>query len=210
MIKHSFLVLAVTAATISYAKDLGQYGTSFKIAEPSMLEFIHAKLDEASKNGTIDKINKDFVKRVKKHVNNPTQINLTRTGKTKVFTYYPTVTLNSDLKDTRGKILVAKGTTVNALERLSFYEPNWMFINASDTEQIKWAISKLKVNTDIKIILTGGAIRKSQKTFDKRVYFDQEGRITQKLGIEHVPALVKRKGNALQITELNIDGGYHE
>ncbi len=57
-----------------------------------------------------------------------------------------------------------------------------------------------------KIILTGGAIKSVSNKLGARIYFDQEGRITQKLGITHVPAIVERKGDALLVTEQRIEG----
>lgn len=44
-----------------------------------------------------------------------------------------------------------------------------------------------------KIILVQGSIPEMQKSLDSRVYFDQNGVLCQRLGIDQVPARVRRR-----------------
>ncbi len=44
-----------------------------------------------------------------------------------------------------------------------------------------------------KIILVQGSIPEMQKSLDSRVYFDQNGVLCQRLGIDQVPARVERR-----------------
>ena len=187
------------------AKDLGKIGTDFIVAEKSMLALIHEKINEKKISGKMDEINSDFVKRVKKHINQPSSLNLSSTNQTQSFLYHPVVTLKSDILDASNNVIAPKGLSVNALTKMPYYFPYWVFVDGSNIAQVNWVKKIIKGHINAKIILTGGQIKKSAALFKHRVYFDQEGRLTQKLGIKHVPAIVKRSGDALLITEHNIE-----
>ena len=203
------LNIAIVFALISFgaeAKNLGQFGHSYPVQEQSMLEFIHDRLNTLDGDGSLEKVNNDFIKRVQKHVNNPAPLNLSRTNKTSTHLYSPSVTLKSDLKDHLGNVIAYKGVEVNALSRLPSYAPYWIFFNADDEAQVKWAKKQISDHVQVKIILTGGAIKKSENIFNQAIYFDQESKISTKLSIEHVPARVQRKGNFLEITQFAVKG----
>ena len=40
------------------------------------------------------------------------------------------------------------------------------------------------------------------KAEQRRVYFDQDGKLTGKFGIRHTPAVVEQAGRVLKVTEL--------
>ena len=203
------LNVAIAFALISFgaeAKNLGQFGHGYPVQEQSMLEFIHDRLNTLDGDGSIEKVNNDFIKRVQKHVNNPAPLNLSRTSKTSTHLFNPSVTLKSDLKDHLGNVIAYKGVEVNALSRLPSYAPYWIFFNADDEVQVKWAKKQIADHVQVKIILTGGAIKKSENIFNQAIYFDQESKITTKLSIEHVPTRVQRKGNFLEVTQFAIKG----
>ncbi len=186
------------------AKDLGQFGATFEVQETDMLELINQRLGELNKDGSLDKINEQMIERAQIKVNKPTAIELPEAHETISYPYYPTITLEMDLKDDQGNIIVPRGQTINALERLPFYNPEWLFIAANKPHQVKFAKALLETHPNLKIILTKGEIKKTQISLSHRVYFDQDGRITKKIGLAHVPAFVSRKDNALVITEYAI------
>ncbi|MDS1587955.1 conjugal transfer protein TraW, partial [Escherichia coli] len=64
------------------------------------------------------------------------------------------------------------------------------FINGDDPEQIEWMKRQTPPTLESKIILVQGSIPEMQKALDSRVYFDQNGVICQRLGIDQVPARV--------------------
>lgn len=188
------------------AKDFGLYGHDFEIAEPNMLSEITSQVRALEDKGKIDAINQDFIKRVKKHILEPNPLSLKKVKETVSYPYYPSVTLNEDITDANNQVLIAKGTSINALDKMPGYFPYWVFVDGRDVDQMHWVRNEIKNRINYKIILTGGKIKKASSFLNHRVYFDQEGKLTQKLGIKHVPAVVERKSNALLITEHNIEG----
>jgi conjugal transfer pilus assembly protein TraW len=54
----------------------------------------------------------------------------------------------------------------------------------------------------LKVILTGGSYLDLMRRWKRPVFFDQQGTLTEKLGIRHVPALVTQDGKRLKIEEI--------
>ena len=64
------------------------------------------------------------------------------------------------------------------------------FINGDDPAQVAWMKRQTPPTLESKIILVQGSIPEMQKSLDSRVYFDQNGVLCQRLGIDQVPARV--------------------
>jgi conjugal transfer pilus assembly protein TraW len=78
-----------------------------------------------------------------------------------------------------------------------------LFIDARDTAQIKRASGILdERGGKLKVILTGGSYLDLMHRWKRPVFFDQQGTLTEKLGIRHVPALVTQDGKRLKIEEI--------
>lgn len=201
-----FVMLLMIVSLNVKALDLGRRGVDFEVAEKSMLSLIEDRLKVLNSSGEIEGIKADFIKRVKKHVNRPNALNLPRAIETKSYPHYPVVKVAHDITDTQGHVIARKGTSINALKKMPSYYPFWVFLNGDDLAQVAWAKAQMNKHLNTKIILTGGAIKSVSSKLGARIYFDQEGRITSKLGIAHVPAIVERKGDVLLITEQKIEG----
>jgi conjugal transfer pilus assembly protein TraW len=201
-----FVMLLLILSLNVHARDLGKRGVDFEIAEKSMLSLIEDRLRTLDSSGEMDVLKTDFIKRVKKHINRPNALNLPKALITKSHPYYPVVKVERDIFDKEGHVIARRGTSINALKNMPGYFPYWVFINGDDKTQVSWAKVQLTKHFNTKIILTGGSIKTVSNQLGARIYFDQEGRITQKLGITHVPAIVERKGDALLITEKKIAG----
>ena len=82
------------------------------------------------------------------------------------------------------------------------------FIDADDKRQINWALDNVKKYDYMKYILVKGNIKDAGKILNDRIYFDQHGLITRKLGIKHIPCIVKQEEKQekkkLQIQEFAI------
>jgi conjugal transfer pilus assembly protein TraW len=76
-----------------------------------------------------------------------------------------------------------------------------LFIDARDAAQVDHARQLLN-QRPLKLILTGGSYLDLMKQLKQAVFYDQEGQLTRRLGIRHVPALVTQSGNRLHIDEL--------
>lgn len=186
------------------AHSLGVVGAVFPIQEKSFLKLIYERLTQLKTQGAIEQLNQQWVKEVAAHANRPNPLNLARIMHSRHHYYVPELVLTDAIKDSTGRMLYAKGTRVNALEKLLSYQPCWLFFNADDEAQIRWAKKKAKGCINSKYILTGGSISQAETTLNVPIYFDQAGRITQKLRITAVPTQVTRLDNQLVIHEAAI------
>lgn len=195
--------------TWAASKSVGCVGETFPVAETSFLAFIEARLKQLEGSGEWNAMQLRWQHMVATHANRPTPTHLSRTEKSHTHRYEPEVILARDIRDIKGRILYQKGTRLNALQKLTTYKPVWLFINADDVAQMAWVAHQLRHNHTAKIILTEGAVRDTTKALDHEIFFDQGGRITEKLGIKHVPSIVTREENYLLIHEVAIKEDGH-
>lgn len=91
---------------------------------------------------------------------------------------------------TMGFMLFARqGEVMNPLQYVPFNQTLY-FINGDDPAQVAWMKRQTPPTLESKIILVQGSIPEMQKSLDSRVYFDQNGVLCQRLGIDQVPARV--------------------
>lgn len=186
------------------ASDLGIIGQSFPVKERSFLSLIEERLAKFSDKDSLEAIQNQWLKRVSAHTRRPKPSLVRRAAKTRTHSYRPEFTASRNIFDSQGQVIVRSGTRVNALEKLPYYKPQWLFINEDDIAQIRFAKHYLRNTPNAKLIFTGGDIKRGEERFDREVYFDQEGKIVAKLSIDSLPAFVRRKKNALLITEVAI------
>lgn len=196
-------------AGILHAKTLSVVGETFPVAEQSFLVFIESRLHQMNQTGEMHAIEEQMKTAALEHANRPTPVGLSRTDVTHTHLYTPRVVLSDDIRDHLNRVLIPRSTSVNALAHLAHYQPHWAFFNADDTAQVRWVKHVLNDTPDTKVILTGGAIGPMERALNTEIFFDQSARISQQLGINHVPAQVSREGMALRIEEIAIgEDGY--
>jgi len=204
-VKRVLLVwLLLTPCSSIHAHSLGVVGAVFPIKEKSFLTHIYERLTELKNQGAIEQLNQHWVKEVAAHANRPRPLSLMRIMHSRHHYYVPELVTADAIKDSTGRTLFTKGTRVNALKQLPSYQPCWLFFNADDEAQIRWVKKKAKECINPKYILTGGAVSQAETTLNAAIYFDQSGRITQKLRITAVPTQVTRRDNQLVIHEVAI------
>ena len=203
------ILVGLSHINLAFPRDLGVIGATFPVAEMSMLEWIGQRLSAMQDNGETEALEKRWIERVEAHSNRPQPVGLPRTLQHSHHIYLPAVELNQDILDAEGHVLFPRGSRVNALDQLPSYKPHWLFFDGEDTAQLTFARMAMKRWPDLKVILTGGAIGPIAQALNCTVYFDQEGRLSRKLQITHVPAWVSRKDSALIIHEVAISEDGH-
>ncbi len=191
------------------AKSFGVVGEVFPVVEKSFLELIEERLKALQVRGELEALNQRWIDTAAKHINRPTALTLERANQTNRHYYVPEITLSQEITARSGKVLYPKGTHVNALEHMPTYKPCWLFFNADDEAQLNWASLQKNGCPNPKFILTGGAINVTEQRLQSVIYFDQAGKITKQLNIAHVPAIVLRRGNQLEIQEQAIKENGH-
>lgn len=199
-----FILIVISITNPAYAKNLGVWGAVFTIEEQDIKEFIYARLRQMEQNGQLAKIRATFITNVKNHIIRPAAVaDLTTTDAPKTFYYDPTYVLAKDITDEKGGMIAKAGTTINPFDTIKMSSV-WLFFNADDPRQVKWALAKAKQYNYTKYILVSGNIKEAGNLLKDRIYFDQGGVITKQLGIKHVPCLARQQDKKLQIQEFAI------
>lgn len=187
------------------AKDLGVYGEVYPIKEMDFLEFINLRLHHLEQTGGLKKMQENLVTKARQRADRPPPVvGVTRTVQARRWQFNPTFIVERDLTDHEGHILAHAGEQYNPLQLIPWRHV-WLFYDADDQEQVAWAQQEdRKLQGYDKLILVNGSIAAQMKLFHKRIYFDQYGKITARLGITQVPARVQQRGMFLEISEIRL------
>jgi conjugal transfer pilus assembly protein TraW len=200
--KHFAALLGLLLATTpAAAKDYGQQGTVFPIVEPDLLEQIRAKLQRLEASGETARLNADLKRRTIARVNRPEPVaGLGAAMALRQWRFDPTITVEQDISDDKGRLIIAAGTRVNPLDTVGLRQ-KLIFIDGDDAAQLTWAIKSYK-QTNAKLILVKGAPLDLMRARQRRFYFDQGGSLVKRFGIHAVPAIVEQQGRILMVREV--------
>jgi conjugal transfer pilus assembly protein TraW len=198
------ITLLLASSNGATAKDFGKYGHTYKVEEQPFLQMINERLKKVD----IEQERKKMEQIAKMRVSNPRAVDaITPAKHYQAFYYDPTYALDEDAVLPCGKILFAKGTTVNPLEHMSL-ERRLLFIDARREPEVKWLKERLqepKEGMIDKVILLGGSPLKLQEELSREVYFDQDGTLTTTFGIQHSPSIVMQDGLRLKVEEFALE-----
>ena len=181
------------------ARDYGQRGTVFPVIERDLLEQIHSRLTQMERSGETARLNEDLKRRTIARVNRPDPVaGIVRASEARRWQFDPTITLAADIRGAKGELIHAAGTRVNPLDSVGL-RADLLFLDGDDPDQLAWA---LKHTVNAKLILVKGAPLELMKARQRRFYFDQGGKLTERFGIRSVPARVRQQGRLLEISEI--------
>jgi conjugal transfer pilus assembly protein TraW len=204
---HTPLLLAavatLTTAALVEAEDLGTVGPTYAIEEPHLLTAIEQQLQQKETSGELARLEARARERVVDSIEHPKPLpGITPTRSARSFYFDPSIVVRENITDAKGNILVTAGTRQNPLTVTSLSK-RLLFFDATDERQVERARA-LITNYDgkVKPVLVAGSYLALMRRWQLPVYFDQQGALTRKLGITHVPALVSQEGLRLRIDEL--------
>jgi conjugal transfer pilus assembly protein TraW len=197
----SFLLFSKSAT----ATDLGIHGVTYPIKEKNLLEEIQEKLQEAKKDGRLDKFQNGVKKQMMDQASSPKPVaGIVKATVNRGWIFDPSVSWPEDLRDQTGKVFYRAGEKVNPLEKISLTKI-LLFINGDDEAQVKWALTNFKKRKGkAKIILVKGRVIDLMRKNKVRLYFDQNGTLIKKFSIKAVPASVEQEGKMLKVKEVAI------
>ncbi|MEC9358650.1 MAG: type-F conjugative transfer system protein TraW [Pseudomonadota bacterium] len=173
------------------ADDLGVIGPSWPIKERDLLEAIHEKLRDKRDSGAVDALGTRLRRQALTYAAAPPSLHLPRAKQSRIAHIDPSIVVPYDIRDADGHRLYPAGTTVNPLERYPL-DQFLLFIDGDDPDQRTWLDARLTDNdVPLKVILTGGSPGVLSKSLQRPVYFDQDGLLVHRFGIEAVPASVQ-------------------
>ncbi|EDX5729904.1 type-F conjugative transfer system protein TraW [Salmonella enterica] len=186
---RAMIALLVWGQSVA-AADLGTWGDLWPVQEPDMLAVIMHRLEVLQQSGEMSKKMDEFKARVARNSLRPPAVKgVTRTEKYASRLFDPSVRLADDIRDNEGRVFARKGEVMNPLQYVPFNQTLY-FINGDDPEQMDWMKHQTPLTLESKIILVRGSIPQSQTALNSRIYFDQNGVLCQRLGIDQVPARV--------------------
>ena len=200
----ALLAAGVGMATPALARDYGQQGAVWPVVEPDLLAQIHARLAHLEKSGETARLNEELKRRTIARVNRPEPVaGVGSAAATRSWRFDPTITVDRNIADDKGRVVIAAGTRVNPLETVPLRAP-LVFIDGDDPAQLAWAARRFGA-TRAKLILVRGAPLELMKARQRRFYFDQGGSLVKHFGIRAVPATVEQQGRVLLVTEQAIE-----
>lgn len=187
-------------------------GTTYPIAEKSLLEEILNKLKDMESTGELSKKQEEMKQAAIDSINNPRGTKLPRASSNATHYFDPSITVDKDIPLPDGRILHKAGTTVNPLMIKSFTK-RMIFIDGNDKKQVDWAVKQYELSgwRDKLILVDGSYMDLMKRLNGKRVYFDQLGgklgsreTLAKRFGIKAVPSMVYQEGNKLRIDEVKL------
>ena len=198
-------LLSISLTSATRASDHGVVGQTFPIVEPDLLATIEAKLQRLQANGEIDRMNAAFAKRTEARVRRPQPVSgITPAAEARTWAYDPTITIERDVQDQKGNYIARRGQTVNPLDFAAVTQA-LVFVDGDNDAEMAWATANYS-DLKAKIILVSGSPIDEMTQRQRRFYFDQEGRLTGKLGIRHTPAIAVQDGRVMKLTEIKLKG----
>ena len=186
------------------ANNKGTLGEVFPIVEEDLAAVIQKKLKDLEVNGRLTEFQKKIQAQVEKGIRRPTPVaNITKAKHPRTYLYDPSIVVPHDLKDHQGRIFQKAGTKINPLDMRAFSKPH-LFIDGDDQTQVDWALEQRKLNERTKIILINGSPLDLSNKYEIPFYFDQGGKITQKLQITEVPSRITQQGKLLLVESVPI------
>ena len=194
---------ALAGATVVRAEEMGTIGPTYAIEEPHLLKAIEQQLRAKERSGELARLEDEAKRRIVEAIEHPIPLpGITRTETARSFYFDPSIVVRENITDAKGNILVPAGTRQNPLEVVSLSK-HLLFFDGTDARQVEWARQLIaRDEGKVKPILVAGSYLALMARWQLPVYFDQQGALTRKLGITHVPALVSQEGLQLRIDEL--------
>ncbi len=197
--------LGICCLSISiFAQDLGVVGVTYPIAETDFVTMAQQKIQKKLDDGSLQGWQLQQQESVRVAADRPAPVGgLRSTIQARRWFWDPSIVIPHDVRSANGSIVVRASARFNPLEKNSLKNA-LIFFNGDDPEQVTWA---QKQNQALKgqalLILVNGSMSQVQSHFpQKHVYFDQDGRLTQKLQITQIPAIVTQVGSQLEISEV--------
>lgn len=174
------------------AKDYGVHGELYPITERNLIEVFKEKIDQLS-DSEKQEIHQRIAQKNQDKLIRPHPLCLPITTERSVHLVDPSVTVNEDIKDVKGNVVVSKGTTHNPLSIQPLNQP-LLFFDGDDNEQVLWA----KSQPGMWILVRGSPLDLEEKE-NRPVFFDQGGVLCQKFQIKSVPARVSQEDLFLKV-----------
>jgi conjugal transfer pilus assembly protein TraW len=209
--KKAYMAMVLYISTFSntvFAKDFGNRGANYPVAEESILVSLQRKFAELDLKKEEERMRSIAEERVR----NPAPVSgIIPAKETREFWHDPTYILTEDALLPCGRVLYKAGTRVNPLDYM-YLDRRLFFIDGREEKQVEWLKGQLLPDSssgakkiEDRIILVGGSPPEVQDKLGFEVYFDHGGELTTRFGIRGSPAVAEQAGKNLKIVEVAVD-----
>ena len=198
-------VLTALPPIAASARDLGIRGATWVIAEPDFLSVIGERLEMMEDSGELGRLAREAAERAISNMEEPAPVaGIAPARERSVRLFDPTVRLDRDVFGADGALVAAAGTRINPLEhsRLTEDERDLVFIDGRRKVEVDWALARPRPS---KIVLLAGRPLDLARAHGRPFFFDQGGRLAERLGIERTPTLATRDGSFLRLLEIPLE-----
>jgi conjugal transfer pilus assembly protein TraW len=206
-----WIILSVFCVTV-WAKDLGTFGSVYPVAEPDFIQQLQATLQQKIEHGDLARWQSQQQAALQAALDRPPPVaGLSPALRTRHGFFDPSLIVPTDVRDANGHLLLAAGSRWNPLKQVH-WSTTLIFFDGDNPQQVAWAAAlDQQFKGRDRLILVKGSLRETTQYFRSTkhhpappLYFDQGGRLTQRLQITHTPATVTQTGDRLEITEVAI------
>jgi conjugal transfer pilus assembly protein TraW len=206
---HLFVLLAVLSLLgalfwplSAWPRDIGALGPVYPIAEPDMVDDIKGRLRAKEASGELAAIEAQARERVRRRIETPEPVpGLRRAQVARSYHFDPSVRFDETVVDAKGRVVVPAGALANPLSVVTLTSA-WLLFDGRDPRQVALARAEVESSSrPVKPILVGGSPAALTREWGRQVFFDQGGRLVQRLGIQVVPARVTQDGQLLLVQE---------
>lgn len=187
--------LDTTGAVVPVRKST-TLGQTYEIAEPDMRQEIERRAPAAQARMARD------ASRPLDSFSAFQSVKLPLAGETTVRQFDPTYTLPHDIRDGAGKVLFAKGTKVNAYDKVTM--PGRFIVIGPYASHYEWLDTVVKPGDADIVLLASGNVAQVRKERGLKVYLLEE-RGVERLGLRAVPSIVQQSGRMLTVREFSLD-----
>lgn len=193
--------LALTAGTAA-AKDLGVRGTVWPVAEPDLLSEIEARLEAMKASGELASMRREALESAREGIEAPPCVaGIGPARFLRIRRFDPSVAIERDIFTHDEKLIAARGTRLNPLERRPLTR-DLLFIDATRPVEVEWAIAREKPSV---IVLIAGRPLELMRAHGRAFFFDRGGRLARRFGLLATPSLLEAEGSFLRITEVFLE-----
>ena len=195
------LFLAATMSGAASAKDLGERGATWPVAEPDLLAQIEARLIEMERSGELARLEDEARTNARRRLEEPAPApGIAPARKRQSRLRDPAITVARDIRTADGVLIAAAGTRVNPLERVTLAR-DLLFVDGRREAEVAWALGHDRA---AKIVLLAGRPLELMRRHRRPFFFDQGGRLAARFGLRFTPSLVEQVGTRLRITEIPV------
>lgn len=185
------------------ARDLGTHGPVFPIEEPSILDAIQERLGAMERNDEFELLRQEMEETTRAYVDRPRPVTgLRKATEDRTFEVDLSITVERDLQDHEGRVFAKAGDVINPLD-YSMFQKRIVLLDGDDPAQIEWALA-FGNELDTLLVLTKGAPLDLTREHGRRFYFDQDGVITARFGVEALPAQIVRGDRVMRVMEVTV------